>query len=148
MTWFIALVGGLFATIMGLLYYQLLHNQAGPLIHASFTRHEVSLYFTTFVFLQFWNLFNAKSFGSGHSAFHNIDGSKVFFAIVAVILIGQVLIVQYGGRMFDVEPLSISQWLWVIIGTSPVMLVGEIYHLFEPKTKHQDHPGAVEKGKK
>ena len=148
MTWFIALVGGLFAAIMGFLYYQLLHNQAGPLIHASFTRHEVSLYFTTFVFLQFWNLFNAKSFGSGHSAFHNIDGSKVFFAIVAVILIGQVLIVQYGGRMFDVEPLSISQWLWVIIGTSPVMLVGEIYHLFEPKTKHQDHPGTVEKGKK
>ncbi len=148
MMWFIALVGGLFAAIMGFLYYQLLHNQAGPLIHASFTRHEVSLYFTTFVFLQFWNLFNAKSFGSGHSAFHNIDGSKVFFAIVAVILIGQVLIVQYGGRMFDVEPLSISQWLWVIIGTSPVMLVGEIYHLFEPKTKHQDHPGTVEKGKK
>lgn len=148
MTWFIVWVGGLFAAIMGVLYYQLLHNQAGPLIHASFTRHEVSLYFTTFVFLQFWNLFNAKSFGSGHSAFHNIDGSKVFFAIVAVILVGQVLIVQYGGRMFDVEPLSIGEWLWVIIGTSPVMWVGEIYHLFQPKHKHQNHPVTAEKGKK
>ena len=140
MTWFITLVGGLFAGIMGVLYYQLLHNQAGPLIHASISSHEVSIYFTTFVFLQFWNLFNAKSFGSGHSAFHNMEDSKVFYAIIAVILVGQILIVQYGGRMFDVEPLSLGEWVKIIGWTSLVMIFGEIYHMFEPKTKHQNHP--------
>lgn len=140
MTWFIILVGGLFAGIMGMLYYQLLHNQAGPLIHASISSHEVSIYFTTFVFLQFWNLFNAKSFGSGHSAFHNAQDSKVFYAIIAVILVGQILIVQYGGPMFDVEPLSLDEWVKIIGLTSLVMIFGEVYHLLEPKTKHQKHP--------
>lgn len=148
MTWFIILVGGLFAGIMGMLYYQLLHNQAGPLIHASISSHEVSIYFTTFVFLQFWNLFNAKSFGSGHSAFHNARDSKVFYAIIAVILVGQILIVQYGGLMFDVEPLALSEWVKIIGGTSLVMICGEIYHLFEPKTKHQEHPKTTDEEEK
>ena len=110
------------------LYYTLLHNQGGPMLHASFDCHEVSIYFSTFVFLQFWNLFNAKSFGSGHSAFHNAEDSRVFFAIVAVILVGQVLIVQFGGRMFDVSPLSLSEWLGIIGCTSIVMWLGELYH--------------------
>lgn len=129
MAWFIVVVGCLFATVMTWLYYEMLHSQDGPLLHASISPREVSIYFSTFVFLQFWNLFNAKSFGSGHSAFHNMDGSKVFFAIVAVILVGQVLIVQLGGRMFDVEPLSWLDWVRIIALTSPVMLIGEGYHL-------------------
>ena len=129
MTWFIFFVGGLFAGILGYLYYWMLHNQEGPLIHASLTGHEVSIYFTTFVFLQFWNLFNAKSFGSGHSAFHNKRDSKVFFAIVAVILVGQVLIVQFGGKMFDVEPLTLTEWVVILVATSLVMWLGEAYHL-------------------
>ena len=128
MAWFIVLVGGVFAVTMTWLYYTLLHNQGGPMLHASFDRHEVSIYFSTFVFLQFWNLFNAKSFGSGHSAFHNAEDSRVFFAIVAVILVGQVLIVQFGGRMFDVSPLSLSEWLGIIGCTSIVMWLGELYH--------------------
>ncbi|MBO5541358.1 MAG: calcium-translocating P-type ATPase, PMCA-type [Muribaculaceae bacterium] len=128
MAWFIVLVGGVFAVAMTWLYYTLLHNQGGPMLHASFDCHEVSIYFSTFVFLQFWNLFNAKSFGSGHSAFHNAEDSRVFFAIVAVILVGQVLIVQFGGRMFDVSPLSLSEWLGIIGCTSIVMWLGELYH--------------------
>ena len=142
MTWFIVFVGGLFAGVMGYLYYYLLHNQAGPLIHASLTRHEVSLYFSTFVFLQFWNLFNAKTFGSGHTAFHNLRGSKVFFAIVAVILLGQVLIVQFGGPMFDVEPLTLREWVTIILGTSVVMIVGQLYHLLRLKSLRRVTPHA------
>jgi len=129
MAWFIVVVGCLFAAVMTWLYYAMLHSQDGPLLHASISPREVSVYFSTFVFLQFWNLFNAKSFGSGHSAFHNLDGSKVFFVIVAVILVGQVMIVQLGGRMFDVEPLPLADWVRIIALTCPVMLIGEGYHL-------------------
>ena len=129
MAWFIAMVGGAFAVAMTWLYYTMLHNQDGPMLHASIQPSEVSIYFSTFVFLQFWNLFNAKSFGSGHSAFHNVRGSRVFFAIAAVILVGQVMIVQLGGRMFDVEPLPLAQWVRIIGYTSVVMWAGELYHL-------------------
>lgn len=135
MGWFIFVVGGLFAILMTYQYYYLLHNQSGPMIHASITTREASIYFSTFVFLQFWNLFNAKSFGSGHSAFHNLNGSKVFFLIVGVILVGQILIVQCGGQMFGVEPLAFVDWMFIIGGTSIVMWLGEFYHLVEPKTK-------------
>ena len=145
MGWFVVVVGLVFAALMSGLYYWMLHNQDGPLIHASITPHEVSIYFTTFVFLQFWNLFNAKSFGSGHSAFHNMDDSKVFFSIVGVILVGQVLIVQYGGAMFDVEPLRWDEWCWIIGSTSLVMIIGEFYHLLQPKSKRKSPHMAMPK---
>ena len=99
---------------------------------------EISLYdhtifFTVFVFLQFWNLFNAKSFGSGHSAFWKIRESKVFFGTIFMILVGQILIVEFGGAMFNVyfSGLKIEDWFIVIASTSVVLWIGEIVHLFE-----------------
>lgn len=95
---------------------------------ASFTPYELTVFFTTFVFLQFWNLFNAKSFESGHSCFKNIRGNKVFFLTILVILVGQVVIVNFGGEMFNVEPLRLEDWLILFCVSSLVMWIGEFVH--------------------
>ena len=88
--------------------------------------YELSLFFTIFVMLQFWNMFNAKAFMTGKSAFHNIKNSQGFLLIAAVIFIGQIFIVEVGGAMFNVCHLALKDWLWIIFGTMPVMVVGEI----------------------
>ena len=85
---------------------------------------ELSLFFTTFVMLQFWNLFNARAFLTGRSAF-DLRGCGEFLFIVVIIFLGQILIVRFGGPMFNVEPLDFSQWLIIIIATSPVLIIGE-----------------------
>lgn len=99
------------------------------------TKYDLSLFFTTFVYLQFWNLFNAKAFQSGHSSFWNMRESKVFFVTMMVIFFGQILIVELGGEMFNVVPLRAEDIFWVIVGTSPVMIIGEIVHLFKCRKK-------------
>ncbi|MBR6879396.1 MAG: calcium-translocating P-type ATPase, PMCA-type [Bacteroidales bacterium] len=90
--------------------------------------YELTLFFTIFVFMQFWNIFNAKAFMTGKSAFkglfskENITG---FTLTLAIILIGQILIVTYAGAMFEVVPLSLGDWLRIFIGTSVILWVGE-----------------------
>lgn len=117
-------------------YLLYIHQDGGhSLLNSHISGNEISLYFSTFVFLQFWNLFNARAFDSGHSAFHNIKESKVFFAIIAIILVGQILIVQLGGKMFNVEPMTLEQWITVLLITSPVLIVGEAIHSLKRKEK-------------
>ena len=94
--------------------------------------YELSLFFTIFVMLQFWNMFNAKAFMTGKSAFHNIKNSQGFLLIAAVIFIGQIFIVELGGAMFNVCHLHLTDWLWIIFGTMPVMVVGEIARKANP----------------
>ena len=77
--------------------------------------------------LQFWNLFNAKSFGSNHSAFHGFFHDNGLLLVLIVILAGQWFIVTFGGKMFRTDPLSVSEWLTIIVATSPVMWLGEIW---------------------
>lgn len=89
--------------------------------------HELSIFFTVFVMLQFWNLFNAKSFGSNHSAFHGFFHDNGLLLVLIVILAGQWFIVTFGGKMFRTDPLSVSEWLTIIVATSPVMWLGEIW---------------------
>ena len=91
--------------------------------------HEVSIFFTVFVFLQFWNMFNARAFRSGNYAVNSSYG-KGFSLIVAMIFVGQVLIVEVGGRFFNVVALSLTDWLIIILGTSAVMWIGELGRLF------------------
>lgn len=102
---------------------------AGDLRHSFMSTYELTLFFTIFVFLQFWNLFNAKTFASRSSAFANVRSSKVFFATAAAILIGQILIVNFGGEMFGVEPISLTDWIITFLATSIVLVVGELYHI-------------------
>ena len=92
--------------------------------------YELSLFFTLFVYLQFWNMFNAKAFMSGKSAFAALGQSKGFLFIVLIVVLGQWLIVTIGGEMFNVMPLHIVDWGIIIGGTSVVLWVGEIKRLF------------------
>ena len=91
--------------------------------------YELSLFFTIFVFLQFWNMFNARAFETGRSAFH-FKGCEGFSLIALLILFGQILIVSIGGEFFNVEPLRLIDWLIIIAGTSLVLWIGEIIRLF------------------
>ncbi len=91
--------------------------------------YELSEFFTMFVMLQFWNMFNAKAFMSGHIAFHGISKCKGFLAIAAVIIIGQILIVTFGGGMFNVVPLCFIDWIKIIGITSLVLIIGEFVRM-------------------
>ena len=92
--------------------------------------YELSVFFSTFVFLQFWNMFNAKAFASGRSVFH-FKGCTEFILIALVISVGQILIVSVGGPFFGVTPLSLSDWLIIIVATSAVLWVGELWRLIK-----------------
>ena len=117
--WAIGIVGLLFFGLMfGLLYY--FERVAGV------SAEELTVFFTIFVMLQWWNLFNAKSLGSRRSAFHKFLSDRGLLFVLFIILAGQWLIVEFGGKMFRTVPLDIETWLWIVLGTSPVMIVGEI----------------------
>ncbi|MDE6298365.1 MAG: calcium-translocating P-type ATPase, PMCA-type [Muribaculaceae bacterium] len=94
------------------------------------TPYELSMFFTIFVFLQFWNMFNARAFETGKSAFH-FKGASGFVMIALVIIIGQIFIVSVGGEFFNVTPLSILDWLLIIGSTSLVLWIGELIRLFK-----------------
>ncbi|MCD7975778.1 MAG: calcium-translocating P-type ATPase, PMCA-type [Tannerellaceae bacterium] len=123
MAYHIFIVGILFVTgLMGLLFY-LQHTDGG------LSSYELSYFFTVFVMLQFWNMFNAKAFGDNKSAFSDLNSSKVFLFVALIILIGQYLIVTFGGQMFSVEPLTWKDWGIIIASTSIVLWMGECIRL-------------------
>ncbi len=90
---------------------------------------ELTWFFTTFVMMQTWNLFNAKTIGSRHSALRKLWRERGMLLVVCCILAGQYAIVTFGGSMFRCVPLSLSEWLVIIVATSPVLLIGEVYRL-------------------
>lgn len=94
--------------------------------------YELSLFFTIFVFLQFWNMFNARAFDTGRSAFH-LAGCSEFLMIAAIIFVGQIIIVEFGGAMLDVTPIKLNDWLIIIAATSAVLWVGELWRFFNKK---------------
>ena len=89
--------------------------------------HELTLFFTTFVMLQFWNLFNAKSLGSDHSAFRHFWRDRGLVLVLALVFVGQWAIVTFGGKMFRTLPLSFAEWAAITLGTSCVLWVGELW---------------------
>ena len=93
--------------------------------------HELTVFFTTFVMIQFWNLFNAKSLGSNRTAFRHFLKDKGMILVLALVLVGQWLIVTLGGEMFRTVPLSLTEWLAIIGATSIVLWVGEIWRAFK-----------------
>ena len=88
-------------------------------------RHS-TLFFSTFVFLQFWNMFNAKGFETRHSVFRSFAGTREFYLILAAIAVGQVLIVEWGGEVFRTVPLTGAEWVAIVVGTSLLAFGGEI----------------------
>lgn len=141
---FIIGTGLIFSALLFALLYYLEHTDINSFAEigraafdpqlASLTPYEVSLFFTTFVFLQFWNMFNARAFATGRSALH-FKGCGGFLFIAAVILVGQVLIVSIGGPFFSVVPLAMVDWVVIIGSTSIVLWIGEIYRLIASRLK-------------
>lgn len=99
------------------------------------TDHELSIFFSLFVLLQFWNLFNAKTVGTNQSAFHDFWENKNFIIISSVILVMQIFIVQIGGKIFRTVPLSFETWIALIVCTSPILLIGELFRYNKRKSK-------------
>lgn len=93
--------------------------------------HELTLFFTTFVMLQWWNLLNAKALGSDHSAFHQLLSDRTLLLVMLLVLVGQWGIVTFGGEMFRVTPLSFKEWGVIILVTSPVLWIGEVLRLLK-----------------
>ena len=130
-------VGGLFfILLLGLLYIfehadvtsltDLFHVRIGA--DKGLTPYELSMFFTIFVFLQFWNMFNARAYMTRRSAFH-LKGCGEFELIALCIFIGQILIIQFGGRFFNVVPLRLTDWLIILGSTSLVLWIGELNRL-------------------
>ena len=91
--------------------------------------HWLTVFFCVFVMLQFWNLFNAKCFGTGESVFRHLADNRSFTLITAGILIGQIVMVQFGGRVFRTTPLGIIEWVTIIAATSLIVWGGELFRL-------------------
>lgn len=110
--------------LMGLLYWFGMDSEG-------VTRYDMSMFFTIFVMLQFWNMFNAKAYNSGRSALHDMKNCGGFLVVALLIVVGQILIVSFGGDVFRVMPLSVMDWAIIIGGTSIVLWVGEIKRLIQ-----------------
>ena len=93
--------------------------------------HELTMFFTTFVMIQFWNLFNAKALMSHHTAFRHFLKDKGMILVLVLVLVGQWVIVTFGGEMFRTTPLSLHEWLLIIGSTSVVLWVGELWRGFK-----------------
>lgn len=122
------------AILMGMLFY---FNVPAHLesyfdyVSGDKVKYFLSYFFTAFVLLQFWNMFNAKAFGTGKSAFAGLGQSLGFIMVAIVILIGQFLIVTFGGDVFRTVPLTVNDWLIIIGATSLVLWFGEIVRLIK-----------------
>ena len=142
--------GGLFSVLLIALFYIIKHSDmravnsitdlwrlltGGSYLKTSghtISLYESALFFTTFVMLQFWNLFNARGYHSIHSAL-NLKGCRGFVFIALLIVVGQVLIVNVGGPMFNVEPIALRDWMFIILITLPVLCVGEVFRMVKKK---------------
>ena len=119
----IGIVGGVFFLLMFVLlwYFERI---------AGVDPTELTIFFCIFVMLQWWNLFNARALGSHHSAFRRLWACQGFLLVLLLVLMGQWLIVTFGGKMFRTVPLSAETWMYIIVGTSPVLWLGELYRRF------------------
>jgi Ca2+-transporting ATPase len=144
MWWFIGGVGLIFTLIVLGMVYVFEHANVTSLmdllsVHVGardgLTTYELSLIFTTFVMLQFWNLFNARAYATHRSAVH-LEKCGEFLMIAALIFVGQIFIVTVGGEFFSVTPLKFSDWLIIVLGTSLVLWVGEILRVVSRLGNH------------
>ncbi len=131
MVWAIGTVGVLF---FALLLAMLVHDNGTG---GALSLRELTVFFTVFVMLQWWNLLNAKTLGTCNSAFIGLLSDRGLLLVLAIILAGQWIIVTFGGQMFRTTPLDATTWMWIIIGTSPVLWVGEIIRIIGRMRKNK-----------
>jgi Ca2+-transporting ATPase len=126
-----------FAMLLGLLWYfehteveSLTQMFSLPIVpNNGLSPYELSLFFTIFVFLQFWNMFNARAFATGRSALHFANCGEFVF-IISAIFFGQIIIIELGNQFFNVVPLKFVDWVIIVTSTSIVLWAGELYRLF------------------
>ena len=128
------------ALLMGLLvYFKGLPD--GLLPNGEMSVHYLTIFFTIFVMLQFWNLFNASVFGTNHSIFKDASHALGMLGVALIILVGQIIIVNFGGKVFRTEPLSLMEWVYITAGTSVVLWVGEIVRGIKRLKQHKNVAG-------
>ncbi len=144
MRWFIGVWGVLFAVLMTGLFLYIIndHDIHRPLramigVNPNVSPREMGIFFSVFVFLQFWNMLNARAFMTGKSAFNNMRDSKVFWTVALVIFVGQILIVQYCGPLFNCGKLDLNTWLCAIGGTSLVFWPVHFWNLLKNKLRNR-----------
>lgn len=120
--------GIFFAVLLGILFY---FNRWG---NNTISLHDLTVFFTFFVMLQFWNLMNARVLGSYQSAFSQLFNCKGLLFVMSMILVGQILIVEFGGKVFRTEPLDITTWGMIVACSSLVLWIGEIVRYIQRKT--------------
>ena len=134
-------VGGFFFLFLIGLVYVFEHSEVkglGDLLSLQLgqanelSAYELSLFFTIFVMLQFWNMFNARAFKTGETAL-KLKGCGGFITIATIILLGQIAIVSFGGEFFNVVPLAVSDWCIIVLATSLVLWCGELSRIFGKK---------------
>lgn len=89
--------------------------------------------FAIFMMINWWNLFNIRVFGKNRSIFYNLKGSSKFLLGSLIIFIGTILIVQFGGEVFNTRPLDFKEWCIIVASTSPIVIIREIWHRIFPK---------------
>ena len=115
---------GFLAILIGIIFF--LKDNQGEI-----SLHNLTIFFTIFVMLQFWNLFNTSVFGTDHSIFRDAGHALGMLGVALIILFGQIVIVTYGGEVFRTEPLSLTEWLYIICSTSLVLWIGEIWRMIQ-----------------
>ena len=129
---FILISGFVFAALLIGLYYYFVRSANGGErvfvrgVNPNISPHEMAIFFSVFVFMQFWNMLNARTFATGKWAFNNMEDSKVFWSVAIIIFVGQIVLVQFCPLLFNCAPLSISTWIAIILGTSPVFILGQL----------------------
>ena len=101
--------------------------------------HQVSIFFTTYVLFQVWNIINCRSLSASESGLKGVFTNPTFLAVMLLILFGQVLIIQVGGSVFKVTPLAISDWAIILAATSVVIIKAEVFRFFRRIRKIKAH---------
>ena len=123
--------GTLFLTVLLVMLF--MYKNQGIDLNAKEPSKELTIFFSTFVILQFWNMFNARAYGTKGSVVTGLNKNRTFLMIAGVILIGQIVMVQFGGKIFRTVPLSVSEWGAIIGGTALILVVREVVRLVRKK---------------
>lgn len=134
-------VGGFFFALLLVLLYVFEHadiTRLSDLLHVhvgaadGLSSYELTLIFTIFVMTHFFYLFCARAFETGRSALH-FDGSYGLLSIAAIILVGQIAMIEIPGlqNFFNVLGLKLEDWVIIIVGSSCVLWVRELWRLLK-----------------
>jgi Ca2+-transporting ATPase len=101
--------------------------------------HQVSIFFTTYVVFQVWNIINCRSLSAYESGLKGVFANPTFLSVMILILLGQIVIIQTGGSIFKVQPLGLLDWLIILAATSVVIIKAEVSRFFQRIRKIKAH---------